>query len=134
MEITHVEVSFCGADTDLRGRLRAFCTIEIDGCFVIRDLKVIQNDGGRHFVAMPSRKRKAHCPQCHCKNVVSAAFCNQCGRKLPQLAMPADNGERQKLYDDVCFPTDSPTRQAMERVVLEAFLLETQKRITTAAS
>ena len=38
-------------------RLKAYVTITIDDCFVIRDLKIIEGNGGL-FVAMPSKKRK----------------------------------------------------------------------------
>lgn len=38
-------------------RLKAYVTITIDGCFVVRDLKIIHGNNGL-FVAMPSKKRK----------------------------------------------------------------------------
>ncbi len=38
-------------------RLKAYVTITIDNCFVIRDLKIINGNNGL-FVAMPSKKRK----------------------------------------------------------------------------
>lgn len=38
-------------------RLKAYVTITLDTCFVVRDLKIIQGPGGL-FVAMPSKKRK----------------------------------------------------------------------------
>ncbi len=38
-------------------KLRAYVTITIDNCFVVRDLKVIKGNNGL-FVAMPSKKRK----------------------------------------------------------------------------
>ncbi len=38
-------------------RLKAYITIVIDGCFVVRDLKIINGTSGL-FVAMPSKKRK----------------------------------------------------------------------------
>ena len=38
-------------------RLKAYVTITLDACFVVRDLKIIQGPGGL-FVAMPSKKRK----------------------------------------------------------------------------
>ena len=37
-------------------KLKAFATITIDGCFVVRGLKVILGNSGL-FVAMPSRKK-----------------------------------------------------------------------------
>ncbi len=38
-------------------RLKAYVTITIEGCFVVRDLKIIKGNEGL-FVAMPSKKRK----------------------------------------------------------------------------
>ncbi len=52
MEITEVKVYPVNEE-----RLKAYATITIDNCFVIRDLKVILGHEGL-FVAMPSKKRK----------------------------------------------------------------------------
>lgn len=52
MEITEVRVYPVEED-----KLRAYVTITLDACFVVRDLKVIQGVAGL-FVAMPARKRK----------------------------------------------------------------------------
>jgi stage V sporulation protein G len=38
-------------------RLKAYVTITIEDCFVVRDLKIIKGNEGL-FVAMPSKKRK----------------------------------------------------------------------------
>ena len=51
MEITEVKVHLRNEE-----KLKAYATITIDNCFVIRDLKVIQGNTGM-FVAMPSRKK-----------------------------------------------------------------------------
>lgn len=52
MKITEVKIFPVNED-----KLKAYVTITIDDCFVIRDIKVIQGTGGL-FVAMPSKKRK----------------------------------------------------------------------------
>jgi stage V sporulation protein G len=52
MKITEVKVFPVNED-----RLKAYISITIDGCFVVRDLKIIQGPSGL-FVAMPSKKRK----------------------------------------------------------------------------
>src|SRR5688572_1034688 len=52
MKITEVKVFPVNED-----RLKAYVSITIDDCFVIRDLKIINGTGGL-FVAMPSKKRK----------------------------------------------------------------------------
>jgi stage V sporulation protein G len=52
MKITEVKVFAVNED-----RLKAYVSITIDSCFVVRDLKIIQGTSGL-FVAMPSKKRK----------------------------------------------------------------------------
>jgi stage V sporulation protein G len=52
MEITDVRVYPVDEE-----KLKAYVTITLDGCFVIRDLKVIQGTTCL-FVAMPAKRRK----------------------------------------------------------------------------
>jgi stage V sporulation protein G len=52
MDITDVKVFPVDED-----KLRAYVTITLDNCFVVRDLKVINGNTGL-FVAMPAKKRK----------------------------------------------------------------------------
>ena len=52
MEVTEVRVFPVDEE-----KLRAYVTITIDHCFVIRDLKIIRGATGL-FVSMPSKKRK----------------------------------------------------------------------------
>jgi stage V sporulation protein G len=52
MEITEVRVFPVEED-----KLRAYVTITLDNCFVVRDLKVIHGIEGL-FIAMPAKKRK----------------------------------------------------------------------------
>ena len=52
MEITEVKVFPVNEE-----RLKAYVSITLDNCFVIRDLKIINGNNGL-FVAMPSKKRK----------------------------------------------------------------------------
>jgi stage V sporulation protein G len=52
MEITEVRISLRDD-----AKLKAFASITLDDCFVIRGLKIIKGQTGT-FVAMPSRKRK----------------------------------------------------------------------------
>jgi stage V sporulation protein G len=52
MHITDVKVFLVDED-----KLRAYVTITLESCFVVRDLKVIQGAAGL-FVAMPAKKRK----------------------------------------------------------------------------
>lgn len=52
MEITEVRVFPVQED-----KLKAYVTITLDQCFVVRGLKVIQGSSGL-FVAMPAKRRK----------------------------------------------------------------------------
>ncbi|MBX7114544.1 MAG: septation regulator SpoVG [Myxococcaceae bacterium] len=52
MDITDVKVFLVDEE-----KLRAYVTITLDHCFVVRDLKVINGTSGL-FVAMPAKKRK----------------------------------------------------------------------------
>lgn len=52
MEITEVKVFPVNEE-----KLKAYITIVLDDCFVIRDLKIIHGHTGL-FVAMPSKRRK----------------------------------------------------------------------------
>jgi stage V sporulation protein G len=52
MQVTEVRVFPVDED-----KLRAYVTITLDNCFVIRDLKIIRGTTG-YFVSMPSKKRK----------------------------------------------------------------------------
>ncbi len=52
MEVTEVRVFPVNEE-----KLRAYVTITLDHCFVVRDLKIIQGANGL-FVSMPSKKRK----------------------------------------------------------------------------
>jgi stage V sporulation protein G len=52
MEITEVRVFPVHEE-----KLKAYVTITLDGCFVVRDLKVIHGTAGL-FVAMPAKRRK----------------------------------------------------------------------------
>ena len=82
MEITEVRIKLMEEPGE---RLKAFCSITFDNCFVVRDLKIIDGSNGP-FVAMPSRKLTAHCPRCGMKNHLRARYCNQCGEAAGRVA------------------------------------------------
>ncbi len=64
LEITEVRIKLMENSED---RLRGFCSITFDDCFVVRDLKIIEGNNGP-FVAMPSRKLTSNCSKCRTKN------------------------------------------------------------------
>jgi stage V sporulation protein G len=117
VEITEVRIKLMD---DPQDRLQAFCSITIDACFVIRDLKIIQGTKGP-FVAMPSRKLTDRCPRCHMKNHLRAHYCNQCGAKLDEERAAKDDDGRAKLYADIAHPIKSECRDEIQRIVLDSF-------------
>ncbi|MAT14979.1 MAG: stage V sporulation protein G [Planctomyces sp.] len=117
MDITEVRIKLMD---DPHDRLQAFCSITLDGMFVIRDLKIIQGAKGS-FVAMPSRKLTDRCPRCYSKNHLRAQFCNQCGVKLDEDRATKDTDGRAKLYADIAHPINSACREHIQTVVIENY-------------
>jgi stage V sporulation protein G len=123
VEITEIRIKLMDDPSD---RLQAFCSITFDGCFVIRDLKIIQGVKGS-FVAMPSRKLTDRCPRCGTKNHLRARFCNDCGARLQEeRALKSDDG-RAKLYADIAHPINSDCRDSIQRRVLDAYAVELER-------
>ena len=123
MEITEVRVKLMEESAD---RLRAFCSVTFDDAFVVRDLKIIDGTSGP-FVAMPSRKLTAHCPACGCKNHLRAAYCNQCGKRLPEDRTPRDPDGRVKLYADIAHPINSQCREMIQKRVIAEYRDELER-------
>ncbi len=117
MEITEVRIKLMDEPGE---RLKAFCSITFDDCFVVRDLKIIEGSSGP-FVAMPSRKLTSHCPRCSMKNHLRAGYCNQCGAKLEDGRAPKDADGRAKLYADIAHPINSDCREMIQRRVIHDF-------------
>ena len=120
MEITEVRIKLMEDDSE---RLKAFCSITFDNCFVVRDLKIIEGTTGP-FVAMPSRKLTSHCPQCRCKNHLRAAHCNQCGLRLKDDRAIRDEDGRAKLYADIAHPINSECREMIQNRVVKDYTEE----------
>ena len=123
MNITEVRIKLMEEPGE---RLKAFCSITFDDCFVIRDLKVIEGASG-YFVAMPSRKLTAHCWKCGMKNPLRAAFCNQCGAKLEEARLIRDQDGRTKLYADIAHPINSRCREMIQSKVIEEYRDELER-------
>lgn len=123
MEITEVRIKLMDDGSD---RLKAFCSITLDDSFVIRDLKIIEGTNGP-FVAMPSRKLTARCPQCGCKNHLKAAYCNDCGLRLKDDRAIRDENGRAKLYADIAHPINQRCREEMQQRIVHAFQEELER-------
>jgi len=123
VEITEVRIKLMEEPGE---RLKAFCSITFDDCFVVRDLKIIEGANGP-FVAMPSRKLTAHCGNCRAKNHLRAAFCNQCGARLKESQAVRDEEGRAKLYADIAHPINSSCREMIQQRVIHAFEEEKER-------
>jgi len=123
MEITEVRIKLMDEPGE---RLKAFCSITFDNCFVVRDLKIIEGTNGP-FVAMPSRKLTCHCPRCRSKNHLRALHCNQCGSALSSDRMPHDSEGRAKLYADIAHPINSACREMIQNYVIKEFQAENER-------
>lgn len=123
MEITEIRIKLV-KDTD--DRLKAFCSMTLDGEFVIRDIKIIEGEKG-YFVAMPSRKMSDHCAKCGYKNHLRARFCNNCGASLPDSRGKRSPQGRMKLHADIAHPINIKCRQAIQQKVVAAFKEELKK-------
>ncbi|QDV90628.1 Putative septation protein SpoVG [Phycisphaerae bacterium RAS2] len=117
MNITEVRIKLVGSNSE---RLRAFCSVTLDGEFVIRDLKIIDGVNGP-FVAMPSRKLADRCRKCGCKNHLRARFCNECGTRLNDNRAIRDAQGRIKLHADVAHPINPSGRERIQAEIIRAY-------------
>lgn len=107
-------------------RLRGFCSITFDDCFVVRDLKIILGNSGP-FVAMPSRKLSSHCHKCRSKNHLKAKYCNNCGARQRSDHVAFDGDGRAKLYADVAHPINAECREMIQARVIEEYNKELER-------
>lgn len=56
MKITDIRIQFIKSP---QTKLRAFASIKLDECIVIRDLRIFQTTRGDYFVSMPSVKTQS---------------------------------------------------------------------------
>ncbi len=121
MEITEVRIF---KKDGVEKRLRAFATVTIDHCFVVRDVKIVEGSKGL-FIAMPSKRIKEACPGCRHRNVAGSLFCNQCGTKLKEkresaAAMSSEETTKSE-HQDIVHPITVDCRAYMQKVILEAY-------------
>ena len=120
MQITEVRIKLMENSED---RLRGFCSVTFDDCFVIRDLKIIEGKNGP-FVAMPSRKLTTNCFKCRTKNHLRARYCNHCGNKQKVDNVVHNSDGRARLYADIAHPVNAECREMIQGRVIEEFLSE----------
>ena len=123
MEITEVRVRLVRNRDD---RLKAFCSMTLDNEFVVRDIKVIEREGG-YFVAMPSRKMSDHCARCRGKNHLGARFCSGCGATLPDNRAKRDLRGKAKLHADIAHPINAKCRRQIQDRLVRAYEEELER-------
>ena len=114
MEVTEVQVNLCDNSDE---RLRAYCAVIFDGCFVVHNVRVIEKANGL-LVAMPSRKVTVKCNRCGFKNAIDANYCSSCGNDVT-AARKAQT--ETKIHFDIAHPINADCRQKIEQEVLAAY-------------
>lgn len=123
MNISEIRIKLLANQRD---KLRAFASMTIDGCLVIRDIKIIE--GGRGlFVAMPSRKLCDRCSSCAAKNHIRARYCNECGYRLGENRGDMDERGRPRLYADISHPINQDARDFVANQILRAYWDELER-------
>ncbi len=125
MEITDVKVRLVRGE---KQKVKAFCTVTFDRCFVVKDIKVIAGDKGE-FIAMPSRKISERCGKCDRKNPVGASYCNSCGSKIQESKREPREGS---LYSDIAHPINAECRSMIQDKIVEAYRKALEKDIPLA--
>jgi len=112
MNVTEVRVFPVKKEDD---KLKAFATITLDDCFVVRDLKVIHGRTGL-FIAMPSRKKKdgtyadvAHPLNSETRGIIENAVIEEYRRLVngnaPELREISSRDEADGIDDDLLSST-----------------------------
>jgi stage V sporulation protein G len=117
MEITEIRI-FLKDGQDKK--LKAYATVTLDSCFVVRNIKIIHSSMGL-FIAMPSRKTKFPCPKCHFKNEIGSKFCSYCGTKLPMQDLASKPKDAKADHRDIAHPVTKEFREILQKKVLAAY-------------
>ena len=126
MNVTDVTIKLVNGHTGIHADLKAYCSVTLDGEFVVRDIKVLSS-GGNLFIGMPSRKLHTRCHECSSKVYLKAWYCSYCGARLGKSTIPLDAYGREKLHAGVAHPVTSECREHIERYVLAAYYHEVER-------
>ena len=116
MEITEIRII---KKEDQSKKLRAFVNVTFDGCFVVRDMKVVEGSKGL-FVAMPSRRLKSNCPKCGYKNNIGSRYCNHCAAEIP-FQKDVSKDRKDSGHKDIAHPITLEFREKLQKAILEAY-------------
>jgi stage V sporulation protein G len=125
LEISEIRIKLL---ENQRDKLRAFASVTVDRCVVVRDIKIIEGPGGL-FVAMPSRKLMDRCFECGGKNHLRARYCNDCGARLESDRGESDLRGRPKLYADIAHPIHQAARDFVQGAIVSAYRAEVEKSL-----
>lgn len=114
MDVTEVQINLCDNSDE---RLRAYCAVIFDSCFVVHNVRVIEKSNGL-LVAMPSRKVTVKCPACNFKNAIDSVYCSNCGQKMPTDRKSSGDT---KIHFDIAHPINAECRLLIEQRVLAAY-------------
>lgn len=117
MEITEIRIF---PKEGLDKKLKAYATVTFDNAFVVRNIKIILGASGL-FIAMPSRKMKYLCPNCHSKNEVGSKFCNHCGASIGSGLQRASNADAKTEHRDIAHPITQEFREYLQTKILKAY-------------
>ena len=122
VEITEINIKLLDEPD---GQLLGYGSIAFDNEFAVKDLRIINGPDGL-FVAMPSRRASAKCPNCGAKNHLAARFCNDCGARQKTRRADAVESKR-KLYVDVAHPINAACREKIQKAVITAYIKEYER-------
>ena len=126
MNVTAVNVHLENHST-----LRAYCEVELDGEFVLKQVKIVEKNG-RFIVGMPSKQRSTPCTGCHTPSSILYEFCPACGKsqgpqepRIEQIRKHSNiaAGDIVSFYSDLFHPINAECRGKIERAVLAAYRL-----------
>lgn len=109
--------------------LRAYCEVELDGEFVLKQVKVVEKNG-RFIVGMPSKQRSTPCTKCHTPCSILYEFCPACslsqGPQEPRIEQIRKHsniapGDIVSFYSDMFHPINSDCRRKIEDAVMAAY-------------
>lgn len=116
MTITDVRVSLDGTND----RVLVYCSFVIDGCFVVKNAKIVEGNHGR-VVSMPNDPFRTKCPNCSKRVPVTDHFCGRCGVDQEDNRAPLDDRGYPRHYADVCHPTTAECRKIIEDALFAAY-------------
>jgi len=116
MKVTRVEIVIPWKRPE---NLLAYCTIELDRCFVVHGVRLINGPAG-WFVAMPSKKAGDRCQGCGAQNDFDEKFCSQCGKERLNRPMMVSE-PRAKKHQDIAHPITQEFRRELHEAVFAAY-------------